>query len=332
MKAITLHRSNGSSELSFCEIETPKLENDTHVLVRLKAAGINPIDLKISSNPDNFPLSQPIVPGCDGAGIVESVGSAVKDFKSGDEVYFCQIGFNGQQGCYAQYNVLEQSCLSHKPASLSFSEAAAIPLVLITAWEALFNRASLQKDQTVFIPAGAGGVGHIAIQLAKLNGAKVCTSVSNSEKAQFVETLGADKIINYRQQDVVTEVQDWTDGKGVDLSLDTLGGKVFKQCIDCTRIYGDTVTILQPQEDFNWSEARLKNLSIKFELMLSPTLLSNKQDQSSQTQILKQCVDLFDSGKLSINVAVLYPLSEANLAQRHLQDKSPIGKVILDIP
>jgi len=125
----------------------------------------------------------PCILGCDGAGIVEAIGDRVTNFKIGDEVYYCEGGLGKKgMGNYAQYAVIDETLLAHKPQSLSFEEAAAAPLVLITAWEALFDRARLKAGQTLLIQGGAGGVGHVAIQLAKIKGAKIATTISKSNK------------------------------------------------------------------------------------------------------------------------------------------------------
>lgn len=241
--------------------------------MRIKAIGINPIDCKIRSAPERFPVTFPVIPGCDGAGIVQAVGLQVKNFKPGDEVYFSQPGFNKRQGTYAEYVLVDAELLALKPHTLSFEQAAAAPLVFITAWEALHDRARIIRDQTILINAGAGGVGHAVIQLAKLAGAKVITTVSSEEKANFVRRLGVDKIINYRTQDLISEVSQWTDGKGVDIAFDTVGPEVLQTCFQCVRPYGDVVTILQPASDTDWGEARKRNVRLSFELMLTPVLL-----------------------------------------------------------
>ena len=286
MQAIRIHNAGDASSLSLDEIDIPAIQHNTQVLVRLKAAGINPIDTKVRSNPGAFPLELPYIPGCDGAGIIESVGDAVTHFKLGDEVFYCQCGFHGVQGNYAEYALIEQHYLAHKPTTLSFEEAAALPLAFITAWEALFDRARLQHGQRVLIHAGAGGVGHIAIQLAKEHGCEVATTVSSDEKAEFVKSLGADCIINYRQDDVVARINDWSNG-GVDVAFDTVGGKVLEQCFSCVRPYGDVVTILQPDADIEWSVARLRNLRFSMELMLSPAIMQLPVEQARHGNLLK---------------------------------------------
>jgi NADPH:quinone reductase len=330
MKAVIFEKGGASDVLQYSDHNTPDQCGDDQVLVHIKAAGINPIDIKIRSAPERFPVSSPVIPGCDGAGIVEAVGNKVYDFKPGDAVYFSQPGFNRRQGTYAEYVLVDASLLAIKPSSLTFEQAAAAPLVLITAWEALHDRVRITAGQTVLIHAGAGGVGHIAIQLAKLAGANVIATVSNAEKAAFVAKLGAESI-NYKTQDAVSEVLNWTAGKGVDTVLDTVGPPDLQNCFDCVKPYGDVVTILQPAADTNWSEARKRNIRFSFELMLTPVLLELEDAKLHQGEILRQCAALFDENKLAIELAKTFSLSAASAAQDFLERDHPIGKIVLTI-
>ncbi len=192
------------------------------------------------------------------------------------------------------------------------------------------DRARITAGQTVLIHAGAGGVGHVAIQLAKLAGASVITTVSSPEKAAFVAQLGA-KSINYKTQDIVTEVLNWTSGKGVDVAFDTVGPPDLQNCFDCVKPYGDVVTILQPVADTDWSEARKRNVRFSLELMLTPVLLELEDAKQHQGEILRQCVALFDETKLVIELAKIFSLSEASAAQDFLERDHPMGKIVLTI-
>lgn len=331
MRAVTIDQSGGPEVLTLREVERPAITRPHQLLVRIKAAGVNPIDAKIRRAVDRFPVQMPAILGCDGAGVVEAVGDKVSDFKPGDAVYYCQCGFGGRQGNYAEYAVVDKNFVAHKPESLSFVEAAAAPLVLITAWEALFDRVAVTSDRTVLIHAGAGGVGHVAIQLAKQAGARVCTTVSTPEKGEFVKNFGADKIIFYRDEDVIRAVSDWTEGCGVDIAFDTVGDAVFEQCCACTRCYGDLVTILQPPADIDWTEARTRNLRISLEMMLAPTILELTDAQQHQGNILSRCARMFDAGTLSITVARTFSFAQAAEAHRYLEQDQPIGKVVLTV-
>jgi len=331
MKAIRIHKPGGTEVLQLDELPTPELQDGRQVLVRVKAAGINPIDTKIRAAADRFPIQLPGILGCDGAGVVEAVGPEVNQFEVGDEVYWCQVPFHARQGNYAEYAVVDEYLLAPKPAEVNFAEAAAAPLVLITAWEALFDRVLVDEGTTVLVQAGAGGVGHVAIQLAKQAGARVITTVSNEEKADFVRSLGADEVINYREQDVTEAVLAWTAGVGVDVALDTVGGEVLSQCFPCVRLYGDVVTILQPDANTDWGVARKLNLRTSLELMLSPTMLEQVPDLAHQGEILRQCARMMEQGRLRVHVARRFPLAEAAEAQGYLENQAPIGKVVLDI-
>lgn len=332
MYAISYNQPGSSEVLAHTNWPTPRECGDEQVIVQLKAAGINPIDIKIRTAPDRFPVSLPAIPGCDGAGIICALGSNVKNFNLGDEVYFSQPGFNGRQGTYAEYAVIEARLLAIKPRSLSFTDAAAAPLVFITAWEALFDRAEMASDQTVLIHAGAGGVGHAAIQLAKLFNNRVITTVSNSSKAEFAKNIGADKVIDYTKQDVVSEVLEWTQGQGVDIAFDTVGTMVLQSCFSCVKPYGDVVTILQPTAETNWSEARKRNIRFSLELMLSPVMMDLAFAQMHQGHILQQCAALFDQQKLFVSIAQSFKITEAATAQDYLETERPIGKVVLTFP
>ena len=290
MKAALMTAPGSPEVLQLREIANPHPPVNTELLVRLKAAGVNPIDTKLRKRGTFYPDKMPAILGCDGAGVVEAVGTAVKGFRVGDEVYFCNGGIGGHQGNYAEFTTVDEQFVAAKPKSVSFIEAAAAPLVLITAWEALYERGRLQPGEKVLIHAGAGGVGHVAIQLAKLKGADVCTTISSQEKADFVKNLGADYAINYQQNDFIKAALDWTNGEGVELAFDTVGGETFEKTFAAIRIYGDIVTILQPSDATNWKVARQRNLRIGFELMLTPMLQGMVEAQTtSWRDISRMC-------------------------------------------
>ncbi|MCG9884147.1 MAG: zinc-dependent alcohol dehydrogenase family protein [Cyanobacteria bacterium] len=331
MKAIAMTEPGSPAVLVPQEMPTPDLVTDTDVRVRLVAAGINPIDTKLRSRGTFYPDLAPHVLGCDGAGIVEAVGSAVTAFSPGDAVYFCYGGLGGPTGNYAEAIVVPEACLAPKPQSLSFAEAAAAPLVLITAWEALFDRGRLAAGQRTLIHAGAGGVGHVAIQLAKLGGAEVCTTVSTPEKADFVRRLGADYAILYRQESFVEAALIWTAGLGVDLAFDTVGGDLFAATFPAIKVYGDLVTILEPPPDTVWAIARQRNLRISLELMLTPLLQPLAAAIAAQAKILQQCSQWIDAGRLHIHLERTFPLEEAAAAHALLGTGSMRGKLALQI-
>lgn len=316
--------------LELQDINEPEISTATHIKVRLKAAGVNPIDTKVRRNGLLYNDALPAVLGCDGAGEVVEIGSAVNRFKPGDKVWFFHGGLGGEQGNYAEYTVLDQRWVSLMPETSSFTEAASLPLVLITAWGALFDRGGLQSGQTVLIHAGAGGVGHVAIQLAKLKGANVITTVSSEQKAEFVKAMGADEAVLYTQHNFVDEVNKLTGGKGADLVLDTVGAEVFKESVMATAHFGRLVTLLDPGE-LSMAEARMRNLLIGFELILTPLIRNLPEERDKHVEILKQCAQWVDQGLLKTHIGNQLPLAEAVTAHQSIEAGHTIGKIVLAV-
>ncbi|MHB8348013.1 MAG: zinc-dependent alcohol dehydrogenase family protein [Acidiferrobacterales bacterium] len=332
MQAVLMSTPGEPDVLRPVEIPVPGLPSPSHLRVRLYAAGINPIDSKLRRNGTYYPDQLQSVLGCDGAGVVDAVGDSVKRFRPGDEVYFFQGGIGGEQGTYAQYVTVHEEYAAAKPSRLSFIEAAALPLVLITAWEALYDRADLRSRQRVLVHAGAGGVGHIAVQLARNAGARVATTVSGDQKAAFVRSLGAEQVIDYRRQDFVQAALDWSDGEGVDISFDTAGGATFCRSFAATRVYGRIITILQAScEADAFKTARLRNQSISYELMLTPQLLGMHEARCAQCRILERGVRMIDEGTLGVTVSRVLPLAEAAEAHRLIEAGHTTGKIVLSI-
>jgi NADPH2:quinone reductase len=329
MKAVVMTAVGGPEVLEVREVAVPAIERDTQMRVRLKAAGVNPVDTKLRSRGTFYPERLPAVLGCDGAGVVEEVGPAVQRFRPGDEVFFCYGGIGDRPGNYAEYTVVEESCAAHKPAGWSFVTAASAPLVCITAWEALHDRGRIASGGSVLVHAGAGGVGHVAIQLAVEAGARVATTVSSPEKAAFVQSLGAERPLFYRERDFVAETLAWTAGAGADLAFDTVGGRTFADSFPAVRVYGDLVTLLQPPADVDWNVARSRNLRISLELMLTPLHLGLAAALRHQGEILEHCAALAEAGRLRLHVADTLPLEQAAVAHRLIQTGSMTGKLVL---
>jgi NADPH2:quinone reductase len=330
MKAIHMIRPGPAREvLRVVDIDEPAPDSPTAIKVQLKAAGINPVDTKLRARGLLCPNTGPAILGCDGAGIVVDCGTAVTRFRVGDAVWFCHGGLGGAQGNYAEYTVLDEQEAERLPAGLDFESAAALPLVLITAWEALFDRAGLAEGQTVLIHAGAGGVGHVAIQLANSVGARIVTTVSTTDKAAFVRLLGADHVIHYRDCDFVEAALDWTGGRGVDVVLDTQGGETFRRSLAATRVYGHVVTLLDPGSDVDWKDARNRNLSVSFTLMLTPMLRDLPEARRHQGDILRRCATLIEAGTLKPLVSKVFPLDEAAAAHELIEAGHVQGKIVL---
>ncbi len=330
MQAILMTQTGPVEVLELHDLPEPRIEYPTQIKVRLHAAGINPIDTKIRRNGLLGPGPLPAILGCDGAGEVIAVGGEVDRFRAGDRVWFCHGGLGGEPGNYAEVTMLDQRWAAPMPRTLDFAEAAAGPLVLITAWGLLYDRGRLQAGQTVLIHAGTGGVGHVALQLAKLRGARVLATVGSAENAALARDWGADEVINHREQDFVTEVNRLTGGQGADLVADLVGPEVFARSIGCTAHFGDLVTLLDPGH-VPLAEARLRNLRIGFELMLTPQLRGLDAARDHQVHILQQCASWIDEGRLRLHVSQVMPLEQAAEAHRQLEAGHTVGKRVLVI-
>ncbi|BAO43020.1 zinc-dependent alcohol dehydrogenase family protein [Thiolapillus brandeum] len=329
MKAVVMTDTGGPEVLDLQELPEPPISRPTQIKVRLHTAGINPIDTKLRARGLFYGATPPAILGCDGAGEVVAIGDEVTRFQPGDKVWFCHGGLGREQGNYAQFTVLDECRAEFMPARINFPEVGATPLALITAWEALYDRGRLEEGQTVLIHAGAGGVGHIAIQLAKIRGARVITTVSSAEKADFVRELGADIVVNYRTDDLEAIVMEHTEGRGVDLVFDTVGPETFRQSLPLIREYGSIVTILDPGEGLVTAEARNRNLSIAFTLMLTPALKDLREALAHQGEILRLGGEWMSEGRLKTHVSRILQLEEAPLAHRLIEDGHTLGKMVL---
>jgi NADPH2:quinone reductase len=333
MKAVMLTGAGSTDMLELQEVPDPVLEGTHDVLVRLHAAGLNPVDYKLRRKGGFYPGRLPLILGCDGAGVVEAAGDAVTRFKVGGEVYFFNGGMGGDdQGNYAELTVIHEDYLAAKPESISMVEAASVPLVWLTAWESLFDRASLKAGETVLIHGGAGGVGYIAIQIAKNTGATVFTTISSPEKAAFAQSIGADQCINYKEENFVDSVLELTDGEGVDMVFDVIGGQVFADSFPATKIFGHVVTL----DEINFSKeeagiAKLRNLSLSYELMLTPMHFKMHEARVRQTGMLEEAARLIDAGKIKVFVTNVFSLEDAGLAHDVVESGHSTGKTVIKI-
>lgn len=330
MKAILATAPGSAEVLQLRDLPKPVLPTTHHLRVKLAAAGVNPLDTKLRTKPAYYPDKLPAILGCDGAGIVEEIGGAVTRFKAGDAVFFCNGGLGDEPGNYAEYTTLHEDYCAAIPATVSLQDAAALPLVLITAWEALFERAHLQAGQTVLIHAAAGGVGHVALQLAHHFGARIAVTVGDDKKARLAHDLGAEKIINYRTQDFVQEILNWTGGRGADVVFDTVGGETFLRSLNAACVGGKLASLLStPLALADAQLARLRNLSLCYELMLTPQVMHLHDERVRQRKILEQGAALVDAGKLAVHVSHRLPLEQAAAAHRLLEAGGMIGKIVL---
>lgn len=331
MLAVVMTAPGGPEVLERRELPEPSLTHDTDMLVRVKAAGVNPVDTKMRAKPTAYPAPLPPVLGCDGAGVVQAVGKAVTGFKPGDEVFYCQAPHHDRLGSYAQYALVDYRLAAIKPKHMSFTDAAGMPLALITAWEALHDRAGIKEWHKVLIHAGAGGVGHIAIQLARLAGAEVCVTVGSKDKAKFARSFGANHTIDYKEKNFVEDVLNWSGGRGVDIAFDTVGGKTLADTFSAVRYYGDVVTLLAPGPEMDWSVPRTRNQRVSFELMLIPVFTGLGQAMEHQGGILRRGAELFEARELRIHVDKTFPLEHAAAAHALVASGKTKGKIVLTV-
>lgn len=318
MRAMILESFGGAE--SFSEVVLPKPEpGEGQVLVRVHATSINPLDYQVRRGDYKAYVPLPAITGHDVSGVVESVGPGVTAFKPGDEVWYTPEIFGGQ-GSYAEYHVAHESIVGLKPGSLSHLEAAALSLVGGTVWEALITRANLQVGETILVHGGAGGVGHIAIQVAKAAGARVLTTVS-AQNAEFVKSLGADVVIDYRQTDYVESVLLATNGKGVNVVLDTIGGDTLARSPLVLEQLGRVVSIVDVAIPQNLIEAWGRNASYHF--------VFTRQNRGKLDELSR----LVERGQLKPHIGATYPLSEIGLAHTRLEQRSNglRGKIAIDV-
>jgi NADPH2:quinone reductase len=331
MKAVVATALGGPEVLQLQSVTLNWPRGAKDVLVRLKAAALNPADVWFRSLGAYLKPAGPLILGHDGAGIVEAVGNGVSRVKPGDRVCFCNGGIGGEPGTYAEFAVTPEAQLAVLPPDISFESAAALPLVFITAWEALRERAQVAAGEHVLIQGGAGGTGHMAVQIAKLRGAHVAATVSGAEKARFVEAMGADKAVNYRSEDFAEAALAWTGGQGLDVALDNVGAEAMQKTFRAMAPYGRIVTLMGTPADDAETNAYNKNLTLHNLMMLTPMWLGLRDRLEAQARIVAEGVALLAAGKLNVHVNKVYPLAEAAAAHRQLEAGGSIGKIVLRI-
>lgn len=334
MRAVEMTAVGGPEVLRLTQLPEPEIAGARDVKIRLRAAAINPVDYKQRSS-GTLGGGLPAVLGWDGAGIVDATGPDVTRLRPGDAVYFCDGGFGMTPGTYQEIKVIDERFVARKPERLSFTEAAAAPLVTITAWEALRERARVQQDQHVLVQGGAGGVGHMSVQIARLAGARVATTVSPGRKTELAAELGAELCIDYTREDVAARVREWTGAGsaglgGADVVHDTVGGKTFAACFSLVRPYGDLVSNVEsPWPEEAIKEMHDRNLRVSFTWMPAPSVFGWADHRERQRRILEQAAAHFDAGELRVQVGATFPLERAADAHRALEAGEITGKAVL---
>ena len=332
MKAFVLERYGKKRALRSAEMPTPELRDD-EVLVEVHAAGVNQLDTKLRDGEFKLilPYRLPLVLGHDVAGVVVEVGSRVRQFKPGDEVYARTDDF--RIGTFAQFVPVKEASLAFKPKNLTMEEAASIPLVGLTAWQALIEKAKLKKGQRVFIQAGSGGVGTFAIQLAKHLGATVATTTS-AANASLVKSLGADVVVDYRTQDFEDVLRDY------DMVLNSQDGKTLEKSLRVLKRGGKLVSISGPPDpDFGKQIAAPAFVKLVVRLLSSSVRRKAKRRgldyaflfMKANGSQLREITQLVETGAIRPVIDRVFPFESTNDALAYVEAGRAKGKVVVKI-
>ena len=320
MKAAMLNEFGSFDSFIISEIPTPKPKFQ-EVLVKVFASSVNPLDYQVRRGDYKNELTLPVITGHDISGVIVEIGSGVENFDVGDEVYYSPEIFNGQ-GSYAQYHCAHESIIGLKPKNISHLEAATLPLAAGTAWEMLVTRVQLKINQTVLIHGGAGGVGIPTIQIAKAMGATVFTTARKVHHPFLLE-LGADYVIDYKNEDYIHAINQLTDNKGVDVIIDTIGGDTLSDSGKILSQLGQVVTIVDIDKPQNLIEAWGKNATYHF--------VFTRQNRNKLDELTK----LVESNKLRPALTKIFSLSDIGKAHSLLEikagDDNFYGKIGIEI-
>jgi NADPH:quinone reductase-like Zn-dependent oxidoreductase len=315
MRAIAIQEFGGRDKLQLLDLPIPPV-GPRDVRIRVKAAGVNPVDWKIREGflRDVLPHEFPIILGWDVAGVIDKIGIETPTHLIGDEVYaYCRLPLI-HQGSYAEYITLPADMVAKKSRSLSFEQAASIPLAALTAYQSLFDAGGLESGQTVLIHAAAGGVGGFAVQLAKHRGATVIGTAS-SQNHDYIRGLGADRVIDYTTQDFRQVIREWYPS-GIDLVYDCVGGQVLEQSMEILNTAGRLVTIVEPAQA---EIMKGRGLNVQF-VFVAP---NHRQ--------LVELTRMADQGQLQTHVSGTFPLEKAVQAHEILEAHHVKGKLVLTV-
>ena len=329
IKAVVVTETGAADKLALRDVELGWPRGPSDVLVTLKAAALNPADVFFRQLGGYLSGPEAFVLGHDGMGVVSAVGPAVTAVKPGDRVCFCNGGIGGTMGTYAEAAVVPDWQLAKVPDGVDDLTAAALPLVSITGWEALYDRVRLQPGESVLIHGGAGGTGHVAIQLARLRGARVAATVSSAAKAELVLELGADRAINYREEDFADAALTWSGG--LDAAFDNAGAETMQETYRAMAPHGRVVTLMGVAPDDAESNAYNLNLTLHNVMMLTPMWKGLSARLKEQAEIVRQALALVAEGHLKIRHAENFALADAAKAHEFLESGKALGKVTLRI-
>ena len=314
MKAAIINEFGNADVLQITEVYKPEI-NEEQVLIKVKAIGINPVDTKVRAGTSGISkqIKLPVILGWDVSGIVENVGKNVTQFKTGDQVFGC-VGFPRLGNAYAEFTIADPNLLAIKPNNISFEEAAAIPIAGLTAYQAINEELKVSSGQKVLIQAAAGGVGHLAVQLAKMNGAFVIGTASGKNE-KFLKSLGVDQFIDYQKEkfeDVVHEV---------DAALDAMGGNVLYRTISCVKRGG--IVVCLPSSTKNdpkaIEHAHKRNIQITWPMM------------RADGEEMRIIASLLQEKKLKVFVDKIFTLDQIAWAHKAVETHQTKGKVVVKV-
>jgi alcohol dehydrogenase len=309
MKAAQIHQFGGDSAVRVNEIAEPSLEPGT-IIAEIHAAGVNPFDWKLRAGKTGVELAFPATMGGDFSGIVKAAASSVSAFRTGDAIYGQTHVLTGGTGSFAEIARAKIGTVALKPKNITHEEAAALPLVGSSAWQALVDHIQLKSGQKIFIHGGAGGIGAIAIQIAKHLGAYVATSATGPDIA-YVRELGADAVIDYKSEKFEEKLP-----HDFDAVYDTVGGETYVRSFDLLKPNGIIVSMLEKPNE---------------ELMQAHAVTAIGQFTHITTERLDHIRELVERGKLNVHIDATFPLTEADAALAHLAAGRVRGKIVLTV-
>jgi len=325
MKAAVL-REHGTPDVLHIESVPDPVPGDHDLLLQVHATAVNPVDTKVR-RASSIPRVYPLILGFDVSGVVIGKGALVSGFELGDEVYGAPNLF--RPGANAELVAIDARAAARKPRTVDHVIAAAVPLVALTAWGALHHRARVEAGQTVLIHAGAGGVGHVAVQLAKLHGCRVITTASRDESIEYCKSIGADHVINHRSEDFVARTLELTQGEGAPVILDFVGGEVLGRSVDCLATLGQLVTILGADTAGSGQKLLYKGGTVHYEFMGIPQWRNIRPEQ--QAGVLRSVADLIDRQLLRPQLYRTFALEELAEGHRLQETGRAIGKIAIRV-
>lgn len=326
MRAITLTQFGNPEVLKDDQLPDP-VPGAEDLKIEVHATSVNPIDFKIRRGAFREGRQFPFTLGYDVSGVVVEKGKKVSGFNLGDEVYAspCLV----RNGANAEYVCVDARTASLRPTSIDHIHCGVLPLVTLTAWEALYERANIHAGQRVLIQGGAGGVGHVGIQLAKLRGCQVLCTASRDQSIRLCKELGADLVINYKEEDFVKRVKAETEDNGCDVIFDCVGGEVFDRSARCVSVNGQIVTCVGAGNSDVLRELFVRNATLHFEMMAAPTMYGIRPEK--QGQILRDAAALVDQGRLRAHVSQEIDLADVAEGHRLQEAGHCVGKIAVRV-